>query len=612
MFSIRYIPLFIFLLTLFGCNYAQNNSSSQTKFLNLDFEKSTADGSPLGWFTGGKGFIVSFDSSKFYSGKRSLKISRISSGRFGGATSSFPVDAVKGKKMIITAYIKTQNVMQGYAILWCRIDGENNAVLNYDNSMKDGGTGTSDWKKYSIKMDVSNFATNINFGVLLSGSGTAWFDDLNILVNGKEYKQVVPKPFISSSEQLSWIKNNALSFDTSKPGNDLQKLAGLKQIIGNARIISLGEGTHGTSEFFNMKDRIVRYVAKQYGNVVFAMEANMPEAKRINDYITTGKGDPKTLLAGLYFWTWDTQEVLDMIKWMRRYNASKNGKIEFWGFDLQTPNVALKNVEKFIKKYDGNYIDSVNLYYKDIPELYATIRRNGYNFKDDIPFAKRWLSASVKVLNHLIQNRNHYIRKIDSSKVDWIIQNAVIIKQGADMYIPDHASRDESMALNTEWIIDHAPKSYKIVLWAHNGHVSKTDHKMGNFLSKKYGNSIVNFGFAFYSGAYTAIGNKGLSAYVASDAEPGSIEWALHATGMKRMILDLRKVSNKSDSQWLKQNLLFRSIGAFAMDNAFYPTIITNEYDVLIFFDNSTPSHLLSNKNYNYDNFWKKASFKNN
>ena len=190
----------------------------------------------------------------------------------------------------------------------------------------------------------------------------------------------------------------------------------------------------------------------------------------------------------------------------------------------------------------------------------------------------------------------------DSTNVDWIIQNARIVVQGAEIYIPGKKSRDEDMALNAEWIISHSPKNAKIVLWAHNGHIRKAENSMSGYLNKKYGNKMINFGFAFYTGKYTAVGDTGLGIYSTSLPEPGSVEWALHKTGIERMILDIRKVSGNPNSSWLNQTLDFRSIGAMAMDYAFYPTVITKDFDVLIYFDKTTPSHLLVNPSTYYKN----------
>jgi hypothetical protein len=134
----------------------------------------------------------------------------------------------------------------------------------------------------------------------------------------------------------------------------------LKKVIGNARIVSLGEATHGTREFFQLKHRMMEFLASEMGFTIFSIEANMPEAYRLNEYVLTGKGDPKRLLKGMYFWTWNTEEVLDMILWMREFNKSGKGRVEFTGFDMQTPNVALGIVRDFVSKNDATFVDTLS------------------------------------------------------------------------------------------------------------------------------------------------------------------------------------------------------------------------------------------------------------
>src|SRR5262245_38401884 len=95
------------------------------------------------------------------------------------------------------------------------------------------------------------------------------------------------------------------------------------------------------------------------GFTIFSIEANLPEAYRLNDYVLEGKGDPAKLLKGMYFWTWDTEEVLDMIRWMREFNQSGKGRVEFTGFDMQNISVAGPIVRDFVNKYDPEYRDTV-------------------------------------------------------------------------------------------------------------------------------------------------------------------------------------------------------------------------------------------------------------
>jgi len=127
---------------------------------------------------------------------------------------------------------------------------------------------------------------------------------------------------------VDWIAANAVRLKTPEAGNGFADMQPLKKIIGNARIVSLGEATHGTREFFQLKHRMLEFLASEMGFTIFSIEANMPEAYRLNDYVLNGVGDPAKLLKGMYFWTWDTQEVLAMIEWMREFNKSGKGRVQ--------------------------------------------------------------------------------------------------------------------------------------------------------------------------------------------------------------------------------------------------------------------------------------------
>ena len=148
-----------------------------------------------------------------------------------------------------------------------------------------------------------------------------------------------PKP-----AELEWLKQNVVPLRSCEAGQGFEDLAPLKRMVGDARIVALGECTHGTREVFQMKHRILEYLASQCGFTIFSIEANMPEAYRLNDYVLKGKGDPAKLIGGMYFWTWNTEEVLAMVQWMRQFNLSGKGRLEFTGFDMQTPDVAMENV----------------------------------------------------------------------------------------------------------------------------------------------------------------------------------------------------------------------------------------------------------------------------
>ncbi len=169
----------------------------------------------------------------------------------------------------------------------------------------------------------------------------------------------------------AWVKANAVAFKTPEAGNGFDDLKGLDAMIGNARIVSLGEPTHGTREAFQMKHRLLEYLVETKGFSIFSIEANMPESYALNEYVIDGKGDPAKLIAGMYFWTWNTEEVLAMVKWMRGWNErnpASGGKprLQFTGFDMQTPDVAWRIANGFATKHAPDLAASYNTLLADV------------------------------------------------------------------------------------------------------------------------------------------------------------------------------------------------------------------------------------------------------
>lgn len=584
---------------LIGLSIVMFASENKNTFLNLDFEVTGWNNTPRHWYTSKMVYTVKADDTVKYTGKYSLYMQGIKKGNsFGAATSQFPIEHAAGKKIRFSGFIKTEDVKDGYAGFWWRVDGTGKQrTLAFDNMAGRGAAGTSDWKEYVIEMDVPANGKGIFFGMLLIGSGKAWFDNIKITVDGKPYAQTKPVPVLPAKDEIKWLKANVIPLKSVEPNDPLDDLTKLKKIIGNRRIVALGEGTHGTKEFFKMKHRLVRFLAEEMGFTIFAIEANMPEARAVNKYILTGEGDPKKALAGMYFWTWNTQEVLDMIEWMRKFNQSGKGKIQFYGFDMQFPNVAAKSVLAFLKKADPGFLKEAEKQYEIVKKQYKemTSSRNRFGVK-----VSEWHEAAKKVHFHLLDNREKYIKSIPAPEVDWAIQDANVAVQAAEAYIDGKRSRDKSMAENLNWILDHSPKGTKIVTWAHNGHVQRAGYSyqsMGHYLDKVHGDDQVIVGFAFHEGTYTAVGSKGLDVYGTSPSEPGSVEWYLHETGIPNLILDLSAADKKHPyTKWMTQKMDFRSIGAAAIDYAFNKRVITESFDLLIFSEKSTPTYCFRRK----------------
>jgi erythromycin esterase len=407
-------------------------------------------------------------------------------------------------------------------------------------------------------------------------------------------------------EIVTWLKQNAIPFNTSKSGSGFNDLMPLKQIIGDARIVALGEATHGTKEFFEMKHRLLEFLVKEMGFNTFAIEATWPESYLVNDYVHTGAGDPALLLAGLYFWTWNTQEVLDMIKWMRAHNQNPGGapKVSFFGFDMQFPTMAMQNVIAYLQKVDpprAIWADSLFL-------PFWPYARNGIGY-DTAPFATKTQCREnlQKVYDHLSSHRLTY--EAQSSPVEFAraLQSARVAQQGEDHYTRSAFVRDRYMAENIGWLLDQAGPDAKIVLWAHNYHVSVASNgpSMGWHLRNRYGSEMVIFGFSFYQGSFNAFsysivtGQYGsLTAHRAIPPPTASYEYHFRGAEIDRMFINLRQLQPSAATNWIFGPRPMRSIGAIydaANPNRFfYDARLPEEFDAMIYFRETSPSVLLS------------------
>jgi len=416
-----------------------------------------------------------------------------------------------------------------------------------------------------------------------------------------------------SPEIVAWLQANGKAFSTPQAGSGFADLQFLKEIVGDARVVALGEATHGTREFFLMKHRLLEFLVQEMGFNQFAIEATWPEANRLNEYVHTGEGDPATLLSGLYFWTWNTQEVLDMIQWMRVHNQSPGGApaVSFLGFDMQFPGMAIHNVIDYLSAVDPAAATAASegyacmLSFANGPDgarpSQERYRDQAQGYRDECMLALR------AVRDSLLANQDVYEAASSAQAFATADRSARLVVQFEYMESDrTPGARDEFMAENAIWLHEQGGPDSRIVLWAHNGHVADNPTysgggSMGWHLRTHYSNDLVIVGFDFYQGGFRAITQtssgtfSGLADHTVGPPPGGSYEFFFHTAGMDRMVLDTRNVDLGTDStSWLIGPRLMRSIGAaFTPTNPgayLYQVSIPSRYDVVIYFDHTSPA----------------------
>ncbi len=413
----------------------------------------------------------------------------------------------------------------------------------------------------------------------------------------------LPLPTLPPDPVPAWLAANAHPFEgthLSLPHNDIEFL---RDIVGDARIVSLGEHTHGTRDFFEMKARILRFLVEEMDFDAFAIEATWPESRRLGHYVRTGEGDPHELLTGLLFWTWRTESVLEMIEWMREHNEA-GGDVGFHGFDMQFPGMALHNVREYVRDVDPERAEAVTEKLSCLTR-YANDHRGWFPNPDygDQPHAYRTqCGASLdEVRKALLSSREEYESLGGEDAFQVALQSLRVAFQ-YHLQAIGQQSRDESMAENTEWILRRIGPEGRIVLWAHNSHVSTRPRLQGSYLREVFGDAMVVVGFSHETGQFTGVdlrpgGERGLPALDLDPVRPGSYESIFERSDLPRFVLDLRnRDTSEPGATWLAERRAFRSIGCCL--NPAWPTWVTVSlaewYDVIIHFKSTGPTTILT------------------
>jgi erythromycin esterase len=413
----------------------------------------------------------------------------------------------------------------------------------------------------------------------------------------------------------AWLATVAVPLATTQPGTDLADLAPLRAMVGPAHLVGMGEGTHGTREFFQLKHRVFEFLVREMGFTHFAIEATWSEANDVNTYVLTGQGDPARLLSRLYFWTWNTQEVLALIEWMRQWNvtAPASRRVQFLGFDMQYPGAAMDSVAAFVGRVDPANLSFVAGRYA----CFAPYRNNGAVFSQSqtayaaLPQAERDAChrALQEVFALISADSILYSRASSDSAYSIVLHSARAVEQFEDMAAVSNSSsasilvRDRSMAENVQWLMRQAGPGARMMLWAHNGHVASVSGWMGGALRTAYGDDYVNLGFLFGTGGFNAYGFEGgrytsLRAFSASLVPEGSLESVFVATGRPLLLFDTRLIAGGgSAAAPLAGPISMRSIGAVYNPayeaNTFVSAVFPSDYQLLMFVQSAAPSTLL-------------------
>jgi erythromycin esterase len=402
---------------------------------------------------------------------------------------------------------------------------------------------------------------------------------------------------------LAWMKQAALPLQTVEAGHGFADLQPLKKVLQDVRVVALGEATHGTREFFQLKHRMLEFLATELGYTVFAIEADVADAHAVNDHVLTGKGDAAEVLAGLG--NWNTEEVLALIRWMRRYNAdpAHPRKLSFHGVDMQGTVRASQSVGDYLARVDEPFAQTVR---ERLAPL-AVPKKWFQNVRAMSPEDKRALAAFVREVGERFDARKHqYVRASDARQWARMRRNVTVLGQFLERQVTGQRElRDRFMAENLLWALEHEGPNARAVFWAHNGHVAReyegAEWPVGRHLAEALGPRLYIFGFAFLQGGFQAWnisrqpaeGRQGMVDFSVPPAPEDTLEAALASTGLPLLALDLKALPRTGPATaWWRHTHRTRLIG-FVYSDEGYPLGTVRplrSYDGLLFIERTTPA----------------------
>ncbi|NQX61374.1 erythromycin esterase family protein [Paenibacillus qinlingensis] len=397
----------------------------------------------------------------------------------------------------------------------------------------------------------------------------------------------VAKSLESQAKQLK-------SLDPKQPLNDLKPL---KDMIGNANFVGLGEATHGSSEIFMMKHRLVKYLVTELGFTNFGIEEDWGNGLKLNEYIQTGKGDPREFLKLLY----PTDEIVAMVEWMREYNSDpvNKKKIQFIGLDLKMLDQSVfDKVINYVKEHHPDLLPEVEQSYKELSSVAGNLQEY---MKLTTEVKEKHMTNAQKIVK-LLEDKTKSISEIDSHELVWVKGTTKVIENFTKMVIP--ADYPSMVKLHDQYLAEHAVWAQeklggKTMVWGHNIHIAKgvITEKMypkvaGEFLKERVGNQYVAIGSTTTEGKFTAFSED----KIAADTIQKNVSSSNHMFGQvhyDQFLLDLRKL-NGDAQQWVKEKQPFLDGIAVIIPNEpqYYDVSLQEQFDIIFHIQKTSPSHI--------------------
>lgn len=289
----------------------------------------------------------------------------------------------------------------------------------------------------------------------------------------------------------------------------LTSIAEIK-VSENVKIVGLGEATHGNSELQTLKLDVFKSLIENNDCRIFAIEGDFGGCAKVNEYIMGGKGTAREAAAEIGFAIYRTQEIEDLIQWMREYNdiAPEPQKLKFYGYDMQRYDNNKELLFEYLDKTDKQLS-------KEYRELLSDLNDETV-FNQDKSKIKKALAKTEELMEKIIIYKDEFIEETCNKEFEFALQCIQSIKENATLRgtsVNYSNTRDEYMKKKVDWILNFEDNQL-IFITGHNGHIEKTSASvgftcMGQRLDDSYGEVYYAIGTDFIESNFNVVTSSG-------------------------------------------------------------------------------------------------------
>jgi len=387
--------------------------------------------------------------------------------------------------------------------------------------------------------------------------------------------------------------------------------------IGDARVVLLGEATHGTHEFYRERAFITRRLITEKGFTGVAVEADWPDAYRINRYVRGASADEDAVQALADFgrfptWMWRNADVLDFVGWLRTHNDAQpvDKRTGFYGLDLYSLRASMEAVLSYLDKVDPEAAGRARRRYGCFDQFGNEMQEYGYAASAGLhPSCEREVITQLVELHRQRADYASRDGRVAADEYFFAEQNARLVKNAEEYYRTMFRGREASWNLRDRHMastlqellrfLDRSRTGSRVVVWAHNSHLGdaratemgqRGELNVGQLARDQYGAGAVLVGFTTYTGTVTAASEWDGPAHrkQVRPALAGSYERLFHDAQIPRFLLSLR--TDPVLASALATPRLERAIGVLYLPETerashYFDARLADQFDFVLHFD---------------------------